>query len=330
MSRKLRLALVLAASPWLTGCVFANIDLSPESKPYTETVVKAGSDKKIALIDISGGITDHAPSAPLFGQAPESMMKRVLDQLRLARADSDVAAVILKIDSPGGTVTASDILHREITKFKKETGKVVVACLMDTAASGGYYVAVAADKIVAHPTTVTGSIGVIMQTFNLEGLLKKIGVEVTPIKSAAKKDIGSPFRGSTAAEKEVLQAIIDEMYLTFLEKVREGRPGIKGTTLKEMADGRVFTGAVAKKAGFVDEIGYVEDSFKITADLIGTTNPAVVRYHRENERASGIYAKSAQGKQTPLVNVDFGSILEPLRPGFYYYWSPGRMGLGGR
>lgn len=330
MSPKIRLAFLLAASPWLTGCIFANIDLSPESKPYTETVVKAGSGKKLALIDIHGGITDHAPSAPLFGQAPESMMKRVLDQLSKARNDSDVAGIILKIDSPGGTVTASDILHREITKFKKDTGKTVVAVLMDTAASGGYYVAVAADKIVAHPTTVTGSIGVIMQTFNLAGLLEKIGVEVTPIKSAAKKDIGSPFRGSTAAEKEVLQAIIDEMYLTFLEKVREGRPGLKPSTLKEMADGRVFTGRVAQKAGFVDEIGYIEDSFKVAADLSGTVNPRVIRYHRENERANGVYAKSSQGKQTPLVNVDFGSILEPLRPGFYYYWSPGRIGLGGR
>jgi protease IV len=326
----IRALLLILCTQTLTGCIFANIDLSPETQPYTETVIKSGSGKKIALIDITGGITDHTPSAPIFGVTPESMMKRVIDQLHKAKRDDDVAAIVLKIDSPGGSVTASDLIHREIMKIKTQTDKKVVAVLMDTAASGGYYVAVAADKIIAHPTTVTGSIGVIMQTFNLKGLLEKIGVEVEPIKSAPKKDIGSPFRASTKSEKAVLQAIIDEMYVEFLQKVKAGRPGLKLSTLKQMADGRVFTGRVALKAGFVDKVGYIEDSFTMAAEMAGVSNPKIVRYHRENETPASIHARAPTLKNTPIINVDLGSILAPMRPGFYYYWMPGHSGLTSR
>lgn len=313
-----------------SGCVFANLDLSPQAKPYTETVLKSGSSGKIALIDIHGTITDSQPSAPIFGQPQDSMMKRVLDQLALARADDSVGAVVLKIDSPGGSVTASDIIYRELVKFKKDTGKKVVAALMDTAASGGYYVALPADTIVAHPTTVTGSIGVIMYSFDVSGLMKKIGVAVEPVKSAAKKDIGSPFRPSSPAEKQVLQAIINEMYVTFLARVSANRKGISPATLKRMTDGRIFTASQAKRAGFIDDIGYLDKAFAQAARLSGQANPSVIRYHRENEKPSGIYAKAASRQTTPLIHVDLTSFLGPLKPGFYYYWNPGFQGMRSR
>lgn len=305
------------------GCMFANIDLQGSAKPYRETTLKGEGDDKIALIDISGAITSEAPRPGLFGGASESMVKRVLDQLRFAGADPSVKAIVLRIDSPGGGVTASDILHREVKELRAKKGKPVVAALMDTAASGGYYIAAASDRIIAHPTTVTGSIGVIMQTFNLAGLLEKVGVEIGAIKSAAKKDIGSPFRAMTDEEQAVLQSVIDDMYLRFVDVVKEGRPELSREQVKKLADGRIFTARQALAAGLIDGIGYMDKAFEEAARLGGASAPRIVRYHRENEPPGSIETRARVAGAAPLVQVDLLSALGPLKPGFYYYWAPG-------
>lgn len=310
----------------LQGCVFANIDLQPEKKPYTETLVRAGSGGKVALIDVTGVISNEPPPRFLLGGSSESMMKKVVDQLQLAGSDPDVTAVVLAIDSPGGSVTASDILYREVRRLR-DRGKVVVASLMDTAASGGLYLAVGCDRIVAHPTTLTGSIGVILQTYDLSGLLDKVGVKVTPIKSAARKDIVSPFRPMTDKEREILKEMVDELYEVFLARILEGRPKLTMPALKRIADGRVFSGTKAKSYGLVDDIGYLDDALALAGKLGGAPGASVVRYHRPAEAIDSIYSRRAAGERSELdLGLALARVLGPVRPGLYYLWAPGNAG----
>ena len=168
---------------------------------FTEELIEGVGEKKIVIIPVQGLITFSAGKS--FWPT-ESMGNKVVDRLRAAEKDEAVAAVILQIDSPGGGITASDIIHRQVKIFQ-ESGKKVVAALADMATSGGYYIAAPADRIVAHPTTVTGSIGVIIQTFNLEGLMNKIGLKDVTIKSGEQKDLLSPFRDLTPAERKMLR-----------------------------------------------------------------------------------------------------------------------------
>ncbi|MEI6127179.1 MAG: S49 family peptidase, partial [Pseudomonadota bacterium] len=176
------------------GCAFVNVPLFQFTQPLVEKNLEGKGKNKILLIDIEGVITSGKKQSFLGSDTEPDPVARIKEELEKASLDKRIKAVILKINSPGGTVTASAIIHKELLKFKEKTGIAVIACLMDIAASGGYYVANAADKIIAHPTTVTGSIGVIAMKFNVKGLMDKIGVSDETIKSADKKDILSPFR----------------------------------------------------------------------------------------------------------------------------------------
>src|SRR3972149_5072856 len=174
------------------GCSFISVSLVPPVQPLRETTVMGKGKEKVLIVDISGIISEEEKrgSAGLSGEP--DMVARIKEELKTAAKDKHIKAVILRINSPGGTVTASDIIYHEIEQFKKKTNNKVIACIMDLGASGGYYVAVSADRIVAHPTTVTGSIGVIMLNLSVEGLLQKIGVKDTSIKTGEHKDMGSP------------------------------------------------------------------------------------------------------------------------------------------
>ena len=181
----------------VAGCSVISVDLSPRIRPLTEETVEGKSGPKILLMDVSGMLSDEGTQPILsLGTPPPRvpMLVRVREELKKAEEDKEVRALIVRINSPGGTVTASDIMYREVLSFKERTRRPVVAVMMDVAASGGYYLALAADTIVAHPTTVTGSIGVIMLSLNAEGLMQKIGVAATAIKSAEHKDMRSEER----------------------------------------------------------------------------------------------------------------------------------------
>src|SRR5207244_8728631 len=173
----------------------------------------------------------------------------------LAADHAHTEALLLRINSPGGTVTASDIIYHEIMAVKEKRKIPVVAVIMDLGASGGYYIAVAGDRIIAHPTSVTGSVGVIMLRVNAEGLLQKIGVEASAIKSGAKKDIGSPFRPMTEDERAIFQSMINGFFSRFLDVVSKGR-SLPADQLKVIADGRVLTRPQALQLGLVEQVGY--------------------------------------------------------------------------
>ena len=226
----------------------------------------------IAWIKVRGVISQDDNNGPFSRpQGASAIAKRI----RQAAEDKNVKAIVLDINSPGGTVASVQNIYGELLKAK-EQGKKIVALMRDVAASGGFYIAMAADKIVAEPGTITGSVGVIMQTGNVEGLFEKIGVKVTPISSGKYKDMGSAYRPMTDAEKAILQDMVNDTYAQFFAAVKAGRPGIKPEDLMEYTDGRVFTGQRAYNIGFIDKLGGEEEARLLAGELAGIKDPKVI------------------------------------------------------
>ncbi len=312
----------------LCGCAVIVARLNPfggEPESLEEQTVQGEGGAKILLVDVSKVISDE-PRDEAFGlRRHESAVARLVEQLRRAAKDDEVRAVVVRINSPGGTVTASDILYHEIRRFAEQKQVPVVAQLMDVAASGGYYVALAADEIVAHPTTVTGSIGVVMFGLNFAGLLDKIGVADQTLKAGAHKDIGSPLRQMTPEERQILQAILDQMRQRFVELVRERRPQARPELLAEATDGRVLSAEQALRSGLVDDIGYLEDSLSIARRRAGIEQARVIMYRRPSEYAENIYSDTHIGApQVNLIHFDLDS-LGFRGQEFMYLWLPGGL-----
>jgi protease-4 len=314
------LAIVLA----LAGCSIISLDLTPRIRPLEETTVEGEGRDKILLVEVSGFISDEAGSSGLgIGAAPPRvpLLVRVREELDKAAGDPRVKALLLRINSPGGTVTGSDIIYREIQLFKEKTKVPVVAAMMDVAASGGYYIALAADTVVAHPTTVTGSIGVIMVSANVEGLLGKLGVATSTIKSGEHKDMGSPFRKLTPEERAIFQSVIDNLQRQFVAKVVERRK-IPLETATPLADGRIYTADQALAHRLIDRIGYMPDAVEAAKRAAGITEARVVVYRRPNQYRATYYAHAeapASGLEASLSQL---ATLAGAGPKFLYLWAP--------
>lgn len=219
------------------------------------------AEPAIAVVPIYGVITVGDQSAILGSMSADKITKR----LKSLSEREDIKAVVLRINSPGGTVGAVQEICEEVMRLKK-SGKKVLVSMGDVAASGGYYVAASADKIFALPGTITGSIGVIFETGNVQELFKKVGVKMEAIKSAEHKDIGSPFRTMTEKEKHILQSLIDDAYSQFVNAIVEGRK-MKREKVLMLADGRIFTGAQARSEGLIDEFGNLEFVIEKAAEM---------------------------------------------------------------
>ena len=279
---------------------------------------------KIALIDVSGVIM-NSPKPQLLG-AGEHPVSVLLEQLDKARRDKNVKAVILRINSPGGTVVASELMHDEITHFRKQTGKPVIAVLMDVAASGGYYIACACDEIIAQPSTVTGSIGVVMQLFDVSGTMDLIGVRSNAIISGTFKDSGSPFRTMRPEERALFQEIVNDMYERFVGVVAAGRPGLDEDAARKLADGRVYTSNQALEAGLIDRIATLRQSIALTKKRIGSRRVRLITYHRPPTYRPNYYATTPASLDINLINVDAASLGLNHTPRFMYLWTPGTWG----
>ncbi|OGP13108.1 MAG: hypothetical protein A2054_06435 [Deltaproteobacteria bacterium GWA2_55_10] len=222
----------------------------------------------------SGAITgDKVAVVELLGVIADST--EINQELKDLGDRDDVKAVVVRIDSPGGAVGPSQEIHREITKLREK--KTVVASMGAMAASGGYYAAVAANKVVANPGTITGSIGVIIEFFNAQELLGKLGLKGYVVKSGKYKDVGSPLREMSPEEQELIQAVINDVNSQFIKAVAEGR-GIAPEAVAKIADGRIFTGAQAKEQGLVDELGSLSDAIALSARLAGIEGEPEVVY----------------------------------------------------
>jgi protease-4 len=308
----------------LGGCVFVSADLNPfsrRSQPLQERTVSGEGRDKILLLDISGPITSDDTAGSFGIGAKQGTADRVEAELRLAADDDHVRALIVRINSPGGTVTASDIIYRRLLRFKAERGIPIIAHMMDIATSGGYYVALGADEIVAQPTAVTGSIGVIFTGVNVAGLMEKIGVADQTIKTGSKKDIGSPLRRMTDEERAVMDSLLGDMQQRFVGLVHERRPALTEEMAAKITDGRVFSAAQALDGRLIDRIGDLEDSIVEARSRAGLAEAKVVMYRRGDEFAESIYSRSPlTPPQINLVNLDLNSFVG--KPQFLYLWMP--------
>jgi protease IV len=314
----LLVGVVLAA-----GCSVISVDLSPRIRPLEEETVEGRGDAKILLMDVSGFLSDETPGGTLtIGTPPPRvpMLVRLREELKKAGDDRKVRAVVVRINSPGGTVTASDIIFRELDSFKRTSGVPVVATMMDVAASGGYYVALAADTIVAHPTTVTGSIGVIMLSLNAEGLMQKVGLAAAAIKSGERKDMGSPFRQLTPEERAIFQSVIDDLHRQFVAKLVDRRK-LPAATAAALADGRIYTAEQALGHKLVDRIGYMPDALEAARRAAGLDEARVIVYKRPREYRATYYARA----ETDAGTFEALSQLAGLSAGgpkFLFLWAP--------
>jgi protease-4 len=218
---------------------------------------------KIAVVEIKGVITESSG---------------IIEEIRQYQEDEGVKAIVLRIDSPGGGVGPAQEIHREISKVKMK--KKVVTSMGSVAASGGYYIACASDRIVANPGTITGSIGVLMEFTNIEELFKKIGIKGVVLKSGEHKDIGSPFREMTPDEKKIVQEVIDNVHQQFIQAVAEGRK-LDREKVVQIADGRIFTGEQAKQLGLVDQMGNLQDAIDMVAKMVGIVGKPNVLYPKK-------------------------------------------------
>ena len=234
--------------------------------------------EKVALVRVTGVILDST---------------EVIDELKEYADNSSIKAVVLRVDSPGGAVAPSQEIYEEIVKIKRK--KKVIVSMGTVAASGGYYISAPADKIVANAGTLTGSIGVIMELPNISGLMQKIGVETQVIKSGEHKDIASMFRALKPEERQILQSVLDDVHNQFITAVSEGR-NIKFEEIKKLADGRIFTGRMAKELGLVDELGNLQDAIMLAGRLSGIKGEPEVVEKKEKFSLMEVLKGEFQGK----------------------------------
>ncbi len=273
---------------------------------FTEEVIQAGPrTAKIAVITVQGIIDTE--------QAND-----VYKQLKTARQDERVRGLIIRVNSPGGAVSASDRIYNEILKYRNEKGKPVVAFMQGVAASGGYYVSVGSDKIVAEPTVITGSVGVIAGHFVLQELLEeKLGIQPVIFKSGRKKDWPSPFQPVTEEQRQYIQdKLITPAYERFVQIVDEGRPSLTLADVKRLADGSIYSAQEALDEKLIDEIGYLDEAIEQVKLLAGIDEAQVVEYRKPFSLADFLHSSSQS-----FLKIDRSALYELGTPQVLYLWS---------
>ena len=325
------------AAGWVTvaavlaggGCGTPSLLITPVQNTSTldEQEVVAGHGlfpDKVVIIPVEGMLANAGGGGGLLGSG-ENPVSKFVQELDKAADDDRVKAVVLRVNSPGGTVSASDAMYRELKRFRAKTHKPVVASGQDLVASGAYYVSCGADKIVAQPTALVGSIGVIFETFNVQGTLGKIGVTTEAYKSAVHKDIGSPFRPTTDDERVIFQGLVDDFYAGFKRVVTDNRPLPPTADFAQLTDGRVYSGAAAQQVGLVDRVGLLEDAIALAKEMGHAKGAAVVMYQRPYGYGGSIYAATdapAPRAEAGGLKLQLPDAAAVLPAGFYYLWRP--------
>jgi len=295
--------------------------MGPRIDALEEIIIEEGSGPgKVLLIDVDGPISNR-PKKTLAGfDRQTGMVDRIREILKKADVDNNIKGILVRINSPGGTVTSSDIIYHEIKSFKERHNIKVYVSVVDIAASGGYYVAMAGDTIIMHPTSLTGSIGVLAMKVNLKGLMGKVGVEWEMVKSAEKKDFMSPFRPLSQEERKLFQETIDQYYERFVEIIVLNRPQLDIAAVKKLADGRIYNARQALKNHLVDSIGYLQDVVELIKIELNQPDLQVVTYSRPGEYRSNLYSSLNSLNAINLFNLDMGFDLNQLSPQFLYLW----------
>jgi protease-4 len=275
---------------------------------------------RIAVLDVDGLLLNQDFTGPLsMGENPVSLFREKLDAIA---SDALVKAVVLRINTPGGSVTATDILWHDLRQFKQRTQLPIVACLLDVAAGGGYYLATAADVIVAHPTSVTGGIGVILNLYNLRELMGQFNIQSQEIKSGKHIDMGTPLRNLPDDVRKLLEQMASEYHDRFRGLVTAARPRVdpkKETTF----DGRVFTSRAALELGLVDRLGYLDDALAMAREMSHCAQAGPVLYRRANDPARSLYAVTPNTPlQATLFPLSVPGMDRTKLPTFLYLWQP--------
>ncbi len=306
----------------VVGCTINASLLGSKSQTLNETFIRGKGEKKILLLKVHGVISEKASSG-LFG-TNASILDQVKRQLDRARRDDQIAGLILQVSSPGGTVSASDVLLHELKRFKAEKEIPVVASFGNMAASGGYYISMCADSIMAQPSSITGSIGVISVYVNFKGLMDDLGIEAEVIRSGKMKGTGMPFEGFNDEQLAHHQKIVNTFYEDFLEHVHENRETLALEQLRKLADGRVYTAQEAKEIGLVDSIGYIDDAFERVKELAEIEEATLIAYTQGKDANHTVYSSSV--KDNPIQAFEADSLLLLLQrlgifsQGMNYYY----------
>ena len=294
------------------GGLFGGNQTAPSERLY------GSGEDKVAVIDIQGVILEEAPDDPLGlaggrGTSARGLMKT----LEEVKVDKTVKAVVLRVNSPGGAVTASEEIYQNILRFKAETNLPVIISMGDLAASGGYYISVAGDEIIADSTTLTGSIGAIIQSVNFSKLAANYGVEGVTIRSGKNKDLLNPFEETNPEHVAILQTIVDEARGQFVERILTGRTNINREALESLADGRVLSGRQAFEVGLVDKIGSFDDAISVAKDKAGISEATVEVYGQQGLLDSILGAVSTRFSLSSQLGIASLSVL-PHGPAYLY------------
>jgi protease-4 len=302
-------------------CSCATIQMGPRLGSLAEISIEEGNNAvKILLVDIDGPISNRSKKTLSGFKSETGMVDRVREILKKAEKDKKIKSILLRINSPGGTVTSSDIIYNEIKSFKERNKIKVYVSVVDVAASGGYYIAMASDFIMVHPTSITGSIGVLVLKLNLKGLMDKVGVEWEVVKSAEKKDFMSPFRALSNEERKLFQKTIDGYYERFVSIVASNRHQLDVNAVKVLADGRVFDSHEALQRKLVDSIGYLSDLVKHIENDLNLRDMQVVSYVRPDGYKSNFYSSINSLPKVNLINLDMGFDWHQISPQFLFLW----------
>ncbi|MEZ6138234.1 MAG: S49 family peptidase [Pirellulaceae bacterium] len=286
---------------------------------YTGANPDTAAARRIAVLDVDGLLLNKNISG--FGSLGENPVALFREKLDMVATDPSVAALVLRINSPGGGVTATDVMTRDLQQVKAQLKIPVVACIMDVGAGGGYYLATAADVIVAHPTSLVGGVGVILNVYNLEDGLGQFGVVSIPIKAGERIDVASPERMMEAEERALLQEIADSFHERFKTRVAAARVHLES---KDILDGRVMTGGDALEYGLVDQLGYLDDAVVLARQLShAPENTPLVMFRRDNDRAYTLLDVTPNTPTTSsILPLKMPGLDRSSLPTFLYMWQP--------
>jgi len=313
---KLRQPLQMKAH--LTQEITSGVDSSPIIRMPVAHYGRCGTT--VAIIDVDGLLVhENRTGAMSYGTNPVADFRAKLDY---ARCHPELGAIVVRINSPGGGVTACDVMWRELQQFKEETGRPVVAMLMDVGTGGSLYLATAADLIVALPTTITGGIGVIFNVYSLEKPLERLGIAGIPVKAGEKIDVGTVLSECSEENRELLQAIADEYQSRFHERLRSSRgKELRGD--EAFLDGRILAPSDAIDAGLIDLVGYLDDAIMMAAEPTGQRAAMAVLLHRQLDPADTPYAITPSNPiQGEILPLDIPPLNRPKLPMFLYMWQP--------
>ena len=309
----------------LSGCITVNL-FQPDKGWVEKPMTPSEAHDKILFLSLDGFIGDQEKKGgtPFIG-GRKDQVHTMRKELEKAGKDKEIKAIVILIDSPGGAVTASDRLYHQIRQFREEHKIPVIAYFGDLGASGAYYAAMGATEVWAHPTSVLGSIGVLIANVGARGLMKKIGITDRTVSSGAEKEMGSPLKEMTPEDRKIFQGLIGDFFQKFLGVVKENRK-IPEKRLEELADGRVFSAEQALRDHLVDRIGYRDDLIKHLKRILNLPDVALVRYKRSGGGAPSLFGMSNSGLDSVSLQ-SLETLLNSRGPTPLYLWEPGGLNI---